>query len=153
MPAGLQSERNSIGGDSSSTDHSTEVVGETLSNQDSNTDEQVRSLRPQASGIDCAFYVRRLSVPFGIIALSTVFPNVNFILSLFGGSICGVCFIVMPVLFYRQAFLVVRPSKKDRRVQLCLGYMILAVALPVGILGVYANLKTMIETDSGISEA
>ena len=77
--------------------------------------------------------------------MSTIFPNVNFILSLFGGSICGVCFIVMPVLFYRQAY-IAKPSKKNRRCQICIGYMILAVAIPVGIFGVYANLKEMLET-------
>lgn len=47
------------------------------------------------------FYVRRISIPFLIIAFSTLFPDVNMILSLLGGSICGVCFIVLPVFFYR----------------------------------------------------
>ena len=47
------------------------------------------------------FYIRRLSIPFCIVALSTIFPDVNLILSLLGGSICGVCFIIMPVFFYR----------------------------------------------------
>ena len=50
---------------------------------------------------DFSFYFRRLSIPFGIIAMSTLFPDVNLILSLLGGSICGVCFIVLPVFFYR----------------------------------------------------
>ena len=47
------------------------------------------------------FYVRRLAIPFLIVSLSTLFPNVNLILSLLGGSVCGVFFIVMPVFFYR----------------------------------------------------
>ena len=50
---------------------------------------------------DAAFYIRRLTIPFAIIAMSTMFPDVNLILSLLGGSICGVFFIIMPVLFYR----------------------------------------------------
>ena len=48
-----------------------------------------------------AFYVRRISIPFVIIAMSSIFPDVNLILSLVAGSVCGVCFLVLPVFFYR----------------------------------------------------
>ena len=88
------------------------------------------------------FCARRLSIPFAIIALSTLFPDVNIILSLLGGSICGVCFIVMPVLFYKQAY-VTRPSKKNRWLEILLGNLILCVAIPIGILGVYMNIEQM----------
>ena len=64
------------------------------------------------------------------------------ILSLLGGSICGVCFIVMPVLFYKRAY-VTRPSKKNRWLEILLGNLILCVAIPIGILGVYTNIEMM----------
>ena len=66
----------------------------------------------------------------------------NIILSLLGGSICGVCFIVMPVLFYKRAY-VTRPSKKNRWLEILLGNLILCVAIPIGILGVYTNIEMM----------
>ena len=88
------------------------------------------------------FYVRRLSIPFAIIAMSSLFPDVNLILSLFGGSICGVCFIVMPVLFYKRAY-VTRPSKKNRWLEVLLGNLILCIAIPIGILGIYMNVEMM----------
>ena len=85
-----------------------------------------------------------------IIALSTLFPNVNLILSLIGGSICGVVFIVMPVFFYKAAY-ITRPSKKNRCVQNCLGNLIIAVTVPIGIMGVYLNLCKMMEPAEGES--
>ena len=98
--------------------------------------------------MDLFFYVRRLVIPFVIISLSTFFPNVNMILSLLGGSICGVCFIVMPVFFYKAAY-VTRPSKKNRCCQVWLGNLIVAITLPIGILGVYLNLAKMMEAPEG----
>ena len=91
------------------------------------------------------FYVRRVTIPIAIIAFSTFFPDVNLILSLLGGSICGVCFIVLPVLFYRQAY-IVKPSKKDRRFHICLGYLIVLITVPIGVIGVYFNLLKMMPT-------
>jgi len=64
--------------------------------------------------LDQAFYLRRLIIPFAIIALSTCFPDVNVILSMLAGSFCGVLFIVLPVFFYRAAY-VAKPSKKSRK--------------------------------------
>lgn len=106
--------------------------------------EQRAAELPRANffNIDLAFYFRRLSIPLAIIAMSTLFPDVNMILSLLGGSICGVCFIVMPVFFYRQAYLV-RPSKKNRCCQIWLGNLIVAIALPIGFLGVALNVQKM----------
>ena len=91
------------------------------------------------------FYFRRLTIPFIIIALSTLFPDVNLILSLLGGSICGVCFIVMPVFFYRAAY-ITRPSKKNRWCQIVIGNFIVAVTIPIGIMGVYMNLPAYEKT-------
>ena len=97
------------------------------------------------------FCLRRLSIPLAIIAMSTFFPDVNMILSLLGGSICGVCFIVMPVLFYKRAY-VTRPSKKNRWLEIVLGNLILCIAIPIGLLGVYMNIEKMRETpSSGVS--
>ena len=93
--------------------------------------------------------MRRLSIPLVIIALSTLFPDVNLILSLLGGSICGVCFIVMPVFFYRQAY-VARPSKKNRCVQIWAGNLIVAVTLPIGFLGVYMNVNKMMHPEAPV---
>ena len=74
--------------------------------------------------------------------MSTLFPDVNLILSLLGGSICGVCFIILPVFFYRQAYQA-RPSKKNRCLQIWIGNIIVAIALPIGILGVAMNVSKM----------
>ena len=90
------------------------------------------------------FYIRRLAIPFSIVALSTLFPNVNLILSLLGGSVCGVFFIVMPVFFYRQAY-IARPSRKGRWTQITLGVLIVAVTIPIGIIGVYKNIENMLD--------
>ena len=90
-----------------------------------------------------AFYLRRLSIPFMIIALSSIFPNVNLILSLLGGSICGVCFIILPIFFYRQAY-IIKPSKKSRCCQMSLGYLIVLLTIPVGIMGVYMNVQKLL---------
>ena len=90
------------------------------------------------------FYVRRLTIPFLIISLSTLFPNVNLILSLLGGSVCGVFFIVMPVFFYRQAY-IARPSRKSRWLQSLLGHLIVLVTIPIGVIGVVKNVQRMLE--------
>ena len=90
-----------------------------------------------------AFYLRRLTIPFMIIALSSIFPNVNIILSLLGGSICGVCFIILPIFFYRQAY-IIKPSKKSRCWQMSLGYLIVLLTVPVGIMGVYMNVQKLL---------
>ena len=100
--ANAMGERGSLGGNS--TDTATEIMADNLSNQDvasngNNEGAPPQSLASESQGL--MFYVRRLSIPFGIVAMSTLFPDVNLILSLLGGSICGVCFIVMPVFFYR----------------------------------------------------
>ena len=92
------------------------------------------------------FYVRRLAIPFIIIALSTFFPNVNIVLSLLGGSVCGVFFIVMPVFFYRQAY-IARPSRKSRWMQVILGNLIVFVTIPIGIIGVIKNVQRMLESE------
>ena len=84
------------------------------------------------------FYVRRLAIPFLIVSLSTLFPNVNLILSLLGGSVCGIFFIVMPVFFYRAAY-IARPSRKSRWLQVILGHLIVLVTIPIGVIGVFLN--------------
>lgn len=50
----------------------------------------------------------------------------------------------MPVFFYRQAY-ITRPSKKNRCVQKWIGNLIIAVTLPIGIAGVYMNVKQMMK--------
>jgi len=62
-----------------------------------------------------------------------------------------VLFIVLPVFFYRQAY-VARPSKKDRTCQLCLGNLVLAIALPIGVLGVLFNVNKMIYGEAEAAE-
>jgi len=88
------------------------------------------------------FYVRRLSIPFTIMFISTLFPDVNTILSLVAGSICGVFLIILPIFFYRAAY-IERPSKKNRTCTVMLGYLLVACTIPLGILGVYSNVKIM----------
>jgi len=88
------------------------------------------------------FYVRRLTIPFTIMVLSTLFPDVNTILSLVAGSICGVLLLVLPVFFYRAAY-IEKPSKKNRYCTVMLGYLLVALTVPLGILGVYSNVKIM----------
>ena len=95
-----------------------------------------------------AFYVRRLSIPFAIMVVSCMFPDVNTILSLVAGSICGVLLIVLPIFFYRAAY-IEKPSKKNRTCTVCMGYLLVACTLPLGILGVYSNLKIMAGTGEG----
>lgn len=95
-----------------------------------------------------AYYVRRLSIPFAIMATSTLFPDVNTLLSLVAGSICGVLLIVLPVFFYRAAY-IDKPSKKSRTCTVLLGYLLVACALPVGILGVYTNIRDIMARSGG----
>lgn len=87
-----------------------------------------------------SFYVKRLTIPFVILMIASMFPDINTILSLVAGSICGVLLIVLPIFFYRGAY-INRPSKKDRRCTILLGYIIVLVTLPIGAFGVYHNIK------------
>ena len=61
-------------------------------------------------------------------------------LSLVAGSICGVLLIVLPVFFYHAAY-IDRPSKKNRSCTVMLGYLLVALMLPLGFLGVYTNVR------------
>lgn len=74
--------------------------------------------------------------------ISTLFPDVNTLLSLVAGSICGVLLIVLPVAFYRAAY-IDKPSKKGRGCTIAAGYLLVALTLPLGIIGVYTNIKIM----------
>lgn len=89
-----------------------------------------------------SFYVRRLSIPFVIMVVSTLFPDVNTILSLVAGSICGVFLIILPIFFYRAAY-IEKPSKKNRTCTVMMGYLLVTCTIPLGILGVYSNVKIM----------
>ena len=75
--------------------------------------------------------------------MSTLFPDINSILSLIGGDICGVLLIVLPVLFYRAAY-IERPSKKSRIIPSLIGTIIMMIAIPVGLLGIYQNVNALI---------
>ena len=88
------------------------------------------------------FTLRRLIVPYVIICLSTLFPDVNSILSLIGGDICGVLLIVLPIFFYRAAY-IERPSKKSRVVAGLIGFGIVAITLPIGLIGIYQNVQAL----------
>ena len=89
------------------------------------------------------FVLVRLLIPYLIICLSTLFPDVNSILSLIGGDICGVLLIVLPVFFYRAAY-VERPSKKSRIIQMLVGIFIVVCTLPIGVIGFYQNLRHLL---------
>lgn len=95
-----------------------------------------------------SFYVRRLSIPFAIVVISCIFPDVNTLLSLVAGSICGVFLIVLPIFFYRAAY-IEKPSKKNRTCTVLLGYLLVALTLPLGIIGVYSNIKIMMGAEEG----
>jgi len=83
--------------------------------------------------------------------VSTLFPDVNTLLSLVAGSICGVLLIVLPVAFYRAAY-IDRPSKKNRYCTIAAGYLLVACTLPLGIIGVYTNIKKMTATEATETE-
>ena len=83
--------------------------------------------------------------------LSTLFPDVNTILSLVAGSICGVLLIVLPVAFYRAAY-IDKPSKKNRGCTIAAGYFLVACTLPLGIIGVYTNIQHILAEKSGENE-
>ncbi len=57
------------------------------------------------------------------------------ILSLFAGSICGTILLILPVFFYRAAY-ITKPSKKDRSQNMILGYVVVVLSIPIGICGV-----------------
>jgi len=98
--------------------------------------------------MNMSFYVRRLSIPFAIVVISCIFPDVNTLLSLVAGSICGVFLIVLPIFFYRAAY-IEKPSKKNRTCTVLLGYLLVALTLPLGIIGVYSNIKIMMGAEEG----
>jgi hypothetical protein len=89
--------------------------------------------------------VRRVCTVMFILALSIIFPDINVVLSLFAGSICGTLLFILPVFFYRAAY-VTRPSKKDRTLTLRAGWVLVIIALPIGILGVIQNVKGIINS-------
>lgn len=82
-----------------------------------------------------AFFGRRMAILMGILAISSFFPNINTVLSLFGGSICGVIVLILPIAFYKAAY-INRPSKKDRRCLVYTGYLIAVICVVLGVLGV-----------------
>jgi len=88
------------------------------------------------------FVVRRLAIPYLIIMASTLFPNVNSILSLIGGDICGVMLLILPVFFYNAAY-VIRPSKKSRTFAMLVGYFVIGLTLPIGMCGLYQNMTKL----------
>ena len=89
--------------------------------------------------------VRRVCTVMFILALSVIFPDINVVLSLFAGSICGTLLFILPVFFYHAAY-VNRPSKKDRTLPLRVGYALVAIALPIGILGVIQNFSEILNS-------
>jgi len=101
-----------------------------------------------------SFYARRLIIPFAILVIACMFPDINTILSLVAGSICGVLLIVLPIFFYRAAYIKgKKPSKKNRTCTIFMGYLLVACTIPLGILGVYSNLKIMMGSEEGEGEA
>lgn len=101
-----------------------------------------RSLEGQYEGMDYMWYIKRLATPAVIMLTSTLFPDVNTLLSLVAGSICGVLLIVLPVFFYRAAY-IDKPSKKNRTFTVAAGYLLVTLTLPLGMIGVYTNIKHM----------
>ena len=70
-----------------------------------------------------------------VLVLTIMLPDINTVLSLITGSICGSLLFILPVFFYRAAYFT-RPSKKDRTMKLYMGYALVVVVIPIGIMGV-----------------
>lgn len=90
------------------------------------------------------FYARRLAVVAAILLLSFALNDINLILSLISGSICGTLLFILPVAFYRKAY-IERPSKKERRLVLALAYASAVAALAMGGCGVYQNVSLIMD--------
>ena len=86
------------------------------------------------------FYGQRILIVQCVLVLTVLFPDINVVLSLFTGSICGTILLVLPVVFYRAAY-IENPSKKDRSWTLYWGYLSCCVAVPIGVCGVVQNLS------------
>ena len=93
--------------------------------------------------VDFNFIVKRVSIPFAIVSLSTLFPAINIVLSLFAGIICGVALFVLPVLFYKAAY-VYRPSRKERTFWIVIGNALLIICIPIFMFGVIYNVEEIL---------
>ena len=87
--------------------------------------------------------IKRVSIPFAIVSLSTLFPAINVVLSLFAGIICGVALFVLPVLFYKAAY-IYRPSRKSRVYTTLIGNALLIICIPIFMFGVVYNVQEIL---------
>jgi len=89
------------------------------------------------------YFARRFFIVMLIYACSIVLNDINVVLSLFAGSICGTLLFVLPVVFYRHAYLT-NPSKRDRGKTLKAAYVMAVFAVIVGLLGVWQNISKLL---------
>jgi hypothetical protein len=93
------------------------------------------NLTEKQESYDLRVYFQRVALVQTVLVLTIIFPDINLVLSLFTGSICGTLYFVLPVFFHRQAYISI-PSKKDRTMEFVLGYLVVGLAVPIGIMGI-----------------
>ena len=77
--------------------------------------------------------------------MTILIPNVNVVLSLFAGSICSCALLILPVFFWRKAYLdeevtsVEKIEKKKRLV--ALGWIVVVFAGSVSFMGIIQNIR------------
>lgn len=86
-----------------------------------------------------------MAAAFVLLGLSVVFDDIQLILSLVAGSICGTIIFILPIFFYREAY-IKRPSKKNRSCLMYMGYASAVLILIIGCCGIYANIKSMVDS-------
>jgi len=98
-------------------------------------DGSIQESEDNKNSLNFYFVAVRLGLPVFIVCVSTLFPDINILLSFLAGSICGTILLILPVVFYRKAY-IERPSKKDRTWTMRFGYLLIATAIVIGIFGV-----------------
>jgi len=89
----------------------------------------------------------RTGIPLFIVFMSAILPDVNLLLSLVTGSICGTIILGLPIVFYRKAY-ISKPSKKDRTRIMMFGYFILVSAIVIGVLGTCQNIVFLLSDET-----
>lgn len=91
------------------------------------------------------FYLYRILFVQLIFVLTLIFPDVNVVLSLFAGSICSCALMVLPVFFWRKAYIVDAPAerRKDRGYQMMGGWIIVVIIMSISVFGIVQNILEM----------
>ena len=92
-----------------------------------------------------AFYLYRVSFVLAVFVMTILVPNVNVVLSLFAGSICSCALLILPVVFWRKAYLTDEPVKPEKELKqerlIKLGWIVIVISGSISLMGIIQNIR------------